>query len=67
MDRELYALRSLIPDGAKPNKSDLEVVLEAIAYIRSLEDKLLSTQSSPALLKARYLTVHRMSQQQCEL
>ena len=65
MDRELHTLRSLIPNGAKP-KSDLDVILDTISYIQTLEEKL-RTQSSPALLKARYLTIHRMSLQQCEL
>ena len=64
IDMEFCALRSLVPGVDK--KSDLEVVLETINYIQSLEDKLRS-KSSPDLLKAQFMAIHRMSQQQCEL
>ena len=64
IDMEFCALRSLVPGVDK--KSDLEVVLETINYIQSLEDKLRS-KSSPDLLRAQFMAIHRMSQQQCEL
>ena len=65
IEQEMTALRSLVP-GSKNLKSDLDLVLEAIQYIQQLEDKLRSV-SSPALLKAQFIAVHRMRQQQCEL
>ena len=63
-DMEFSALRSLVPGSGK--KSDLDVVLEAINYIQSLENKLRS-KSTPDLLKAQFMAIHRMNQQQCEL
>ena len=63
IDMEFCALRSLVPGSG--DKSDLEVVLDAINYIQSLENKLRS-RSSPDLLKAQFMAIHRMKQQQCE-
>ena len=64
IDMEFCALRSLVPGSDE--KTDLQVVLDAINYIQSLEDKLRS-KSSPDLLKAQFMAIHRMNQQQCEL
>jgi phosphoglycerate-specific signal transduction histidine kinase len=65
IEREFSALRSLVPGLSQAKKSDLDVVLEAIAYIQQLENKLKS-QSSPALLQAKFLAASRMDLHQCE-
>ena len=62
-DKEMDALRHLVPGSTE--KSDLDLVLNAIAYIQKLEKKL-KNQSNPDLLKAQYLAIHRMKQQQVE-
>ena len=58
VDLEFSALRSLIP-GDSDKKSDYEVILEAIGYIQSLENKLKSRSHSD-LLKAKYIATYRM-------
>ena len=63
IDMEFCALRNLVPGSGE--KSDLEVVLDAINYIQSLENRLRS-KSSPDLLKAQFMAIRRMNQQQCE-
>lgn len=63
IDKELQALRHLVPGSSE--KSDLDVVLETINYIQSLENKLKQC-STPALLKAQFLALHRIRQQQNE-
>ena len=63
VDKELQALRTLVPETQ--DKSDLDVVLETINYIQTLENKLRQC-STPALLKAQYLALHRIRQQQNE-
>ena len=60
MEKEIKALKSLIPDKNIHQKSDFEVILQAIGYIQTLEDKLKS-QSSADLLKAKYIAAHRMN------
>merc|ERR1711944_182225 len=60
MEKEIKALKSLIPDKNIHQKSDFEVILQAIGYIQTLEDKLMS-QSSADLLKAKYIAAHRMN------
>ena len=62
MDKELSVLRCLIPGNAGDKKSDLEVILETIGYIQSLENKLRS-QSSADLLKAKFIAARRMTLQ----
>ena len=63
IDMELSALRHLIPCKDSDKKSDLDVILEAIGYIQNLENQLQS-QSSSALLKAKFIAAHRMKLQQ---
>ena len=65
MAKELQALKSLVPKAKTSDLGDLEVVLEAISYIRKLEDSL-RDHSSPALLKAQFIAVERMAAKQCE-
>ena len=62
---EMKALRSLVPKAKTEDLGDVELVLEAISYIRQLEAKL-RLHSTPDLLKAQYLTMERMAAKQCE-
>jgi superfamily I DNA and RNA helicase len=53
-DREFKSLRSIVPSLSKKSSVDkLEVVLEAIQYIRQLEEQL--CQIDPSLLKAAFV------------
>lgn len=63
VEQEMQALRNLVPGSSE--KSDLDLVLNAITYIQSLEMKL-KNHSSPALLKAQFLAIRRMNQRQIE-
>ena len=59
--QEMKALRKHVPNTTK--MTDLDVILHAISYIKSLEAKLESPQD---LLKAKYIAQYRMNLQQCE-
>ena len=59
--KEMKALRSIVPNTSQ--KTDLDVILHAISYIKNLEAKLTSPQD---LLKAQYIAQHRMNLQKCE-
>lgn len=53
-DREFKSLRSIVPSLSKKSHVDkLEVVLEAIQYIRQLEEQLCTI--DPSLLKAAFV------------
>lgn len=59
--KEMKALRSLVPNTSQ--KTDLDVILNAISYIKNLEAKLTHPQD---LLKAQFIAQHRMNLQKCE-
>lgn len=63
IDKEYGALRTLVPGSSK--KSDLELVLDAISYIKQLEEKL-GQVSTPALLKAQFIALENMKGRQPE-
>lgn len=52
-----------MPGSSK--KSDLELVLDAISYIKQLEEKL-GQVSTPALLKAQFIALENMKGRQPE-
>ena len=59
--KEMKALRSIVPNTSQ--KTDLDVILHAISYIKNLEAKLTHPQD---LLKAQFIAQHRMNLQKCE-
>ena len=61
LKQEMKALRKHVPNTNK--MTDLDVILNAISYIKSLEAKLECPQD---LLKAKYIAQYRMKLQECE-
>ncbi|CAB4069509.1 unnamed protein product [Lepeophtheirus salmonis] len=59
VEREFTALKSLLPSLATDSSaSPLEVVLEAITYIQSLESRLVGESSDASDLKSSFLSVY---------